>query len=150
MRQRQQECGVDLESGLHERGYRLTPQREAVYDVLLENAGRPLSPEEIRRECAGRAPGTGAATVYRCLDLFCQLGIAQHVHFHESAHYYELCGDEHHHHLVCVACGQTTPIESCMVEEMEKAIRSETDFLVTSHCLSLFGYCSRCRREGVA
>jgi len=140
---------LDFDKRLKTRGYRLTPQRRAVYEVLVENAGRPMKPEEISATCSERGAAVGMATVYRALELFCELGMARHVHLHESASYYELLDeDEHHHHLVCVGCGAIRPVEACLVGDMEKLIRDDYDFLVTSHCLSLFGYCPDCLPRG--
>ena len=47
-------------------GERRTVQRTAIV-AALEKAGRPLSPQEIRKGAARRAPGIGIATIYRNL-----------------------------------------------------------------------------------
>jgi Fur family ferric uptake transcriptional regulator len=135
---------MDLVKRLKNRGHKLTPQRETVFAVLSENAGRPMSPEEIYRSCAEKNPGIGLTTVYRTLELFRKIGVALSVHLHEGSQYYELNTGKHHHHLVCMGCGTVEQVETCIVDEMNDMIRDDYDFLVTSHCLSLFGYCPVC------
>ena len=97
---------MDLGRRLRSRGYRLTPQREAILGVLRENAGRPLSPEDIHAMAGKKQPGMGIATIYRTMDLFCELGIAFPVHLRGGYRFYEINLGKHHHHMECIACGK--------------------------------------------
>lgn len=135
---------MNLRARLKSRGYRLTPQRELVYKVLGENAGVPMKSEEVLEACRRKDPSASLPTVYRSLQLFSRLGIALPVHIHGDAQYYEINAGQHHHHLVCVGCGTIKPVEACVIDEMEELIRDDHEFLLTSHCLSLFGYCADC------
>lgn len=139
---------MDTRKKLRSRGYRVTPQREAVLGVLQEKEGVPLDPEAVHDLAKARLPGIGLTTVYRALELFCDLGIVLRVHLHEDSQHYEIDNGRHHHHMVCVSCGSVEAFEVCMVEELEKSIGEDSDFLVTSHCLSLFGYCPDCLAAG--
>jgi Fur family ferric uptake transcriptional regulator len=143
-------AGMDLGRKLRPRGYRVTPQREAVLCVLEENEGVPLDPETVHRLAGGRHPGIGLATVYRTLELFCDLGVVLRVHLHQDSQHYEIDTGKHHHHMVCVSCGLMETFDGCMVGEIEESIREDSDFVVTSHCLSLFGYCPSCLSAGRA
>lgn len=133
---------------MRSRGYRVTPQREAIYEVLQRNEGKPLCPEDIYKLAGERYPRLGLTTVYRTMELFCELGLAQHVHLHEDAQYYEIYTGKHHHHLVCNSCGSVRILEACMIEDLKELVRDDCDFVVTSHCMSLFGYCRRCLGDG--
>ncbi len=139
---------MDAERRMRTRGYRVTPQRRAVLEALSENVGRPLDPAEVHGLARRKLPGIGLATVYRTLELLRELGIALPVHLHEESQHYELNTGEHRHHLVCLACGEVMPYRGCDLEELEERVRDESDFLVTSHCLSLFGYCGSCQAPG--
>ena len=59
---------MDLEKRLRSRGYRMTAQREAVYGVLVENEGKPLSPEDIHRMAGAKHPGLGLSTVFGIIE----------------------------------------------------------------------------------
>jgi Fur family transcriptional regulator, ferric uptake regulator len=135
---------MELGKRLRSRGYRLTPQRGAVFDVLSENTGIPLDAEAICRLAKEKAPGVGLATVYRSLELFVRLGVAQEVHLHEGSNYYEVDTGSHHHYMVCVSCGSKKVLEACTIDKLEDLVKDESDFLVTSHCLGLWGYCPSC------
>jgi len=142
---------MGIKENLKSRGYRVTPQREAVFEVLRENEGVPLDPEAVYELTRERYEGIGIATVYRTLELFCDLGVVLRVHLHENSQHYEINTGRRHHHMVCVSCGSVEEFEGCLVGEIEQSIRENSDFLVTSHCLSLFGYCPAClssRRAG--
>ncbi|MBU4302608.1 MAG: transcriptional repressor [Actinomycetia bacterium] len=136
---------MDLARRLRSRGHRVTPQREAVLEVLRENEGVPLDPEAVYEFVGARHPGIGLATVYRTLELFRDLGIVTRVHLHEGSRHYELNTGGHHHHMVCVSCGSVDEFDGCVVDDLEESIREDSDFVVTSHCLSLFGYCPACQ-----
>ena len=129
---------------MRSRGYRVTPQREVVYRVLMEHEGKPLSPEDIHDLACEKYPGLGLTTIYRTMELFCELGIALSVHLHGESHYYEINTGKHHHHMVCLSCGSVEVFEACMIDELKELVRDDSDFLVTSHCMSLFGYCPQC------
>ncbi len=139
---------MDLEKRLRSRGYRVTPQREAVYRVLREQAGRLLSPEEVHGQACGICAGLGLATVYRTLELFRELGVVNRVQLQGNCCFYELSSGKHHHHLVCLSCGAVDVFEDCLIEELKEMVRDGSDFLVTDHSMSLFGYCPRCLGAG--
>ena len=142
---------MDLARRLRSRGYRVTPQREAVYRVLAENEGQPLSPEGVHALARAEHAGLGLTTVYRTLELFCDLGIAFPVHLRGGARFYEINQGKHHHHMECLSCGTVELLEVCLIDDIVELVRDGSDFLVTSHCMSLFGYCPRCLegREGL-
>ena len=139
---------MDLAKRLRSRGYRLTPQREAVLGVLERNEGRPLSAEDIHSMAAEEYPGLGLTTVYRAIYLFCDLGIAFQVHLRSGNRYYEIESGKHHHHMECISCGRIELLETCMIDDIVEVVRDGSDFLVTSHCMSLFGYCPQCLDGG--
>lgn len=139
---------MDLEKRLRSRGYRVTPQREAIFGVLEDNEGRPLSPEDIHATAGAKHPGLGLTTTYRTMDLFCDLGIAFPVHLRGGHRFYELNSGKHHHHMECLSCGNVELLEACMIDDMVELVRDGSDFLITSHCMSLFGYCPDCLERG--
>lgn len=135
---------MDLEKRLRSRGYRVTSQREVISNVLEENECKPLSPEEIFEQAREKQRGIGLTTVYRTMELFCELGIAFPVHLHGGHRYYEINSGKHHHHMECLSCGAVELLEACMIDDIVDLVRDGSDFLVTSHCMSLFGYCTDC------
>ncbi len=126
-------------------GYKLTPQRRAVLDVLLKNRNYPLTPESVYKKVRRTHPEVGLTTVYRSLKLFKEIKIANHVHFHKGTDRYELGHQMHHHYLVCLNCGKIEKREICLFEKMQEELKKMTDFSITEHCLTFFGYCKKCQ-----
>ena len=130
---------------LKSRGYKLTPQREAILAVMMNSKEAHLSPEEACRLTRKVYPKIGLATAYRTLEIFRKVGVVNMVHFHDGVNRYELNHKDHHHHLICLNCGKVEEVKECMVEDFEKRIASTTAFKITSHCFGLFGYCRACQ-----
>ena len=130
---------------LREHGFRATPKKIAILDALT-TAKRPLAVSELHNEIGHSY--LDQATLYRNLEAFVSSDIARRVDLQRGrAHYYELAG-EHHHHLVCVQCGEVKDIDVCNFEEISKlALRQAKGFsAVQSHILELTGICKPCAR----
>ena len=71
-----------LEGRLSERlttgGFRFTPQRQQVYDVLLQKRDHPTA-EEVFIRCKREMPDISMATVYNCLDALVRCGLVRQV-----------------------------------------------------------------------
>jgi Fe2+ or Zn2+ uptake regulation protein len=84
-------------------GLRLTPQRQHVYDVLLEKRDHPTAEEVFFRAKEGM-PDISMATVYNCLDALVKCDLVKHVNVDRGAG--RFCPNMHEHcHFQCVVCG---------------------------------------------
>ena len=59
--------------------YKLTPQREKIVEILVENDEQHLSAEELYFILKEKTPDIGIATVYRTLDIFYELKILEKI-----------------------------------------------------------------------
>lgn len=143
--------GMDIEmlrKQLKTKGYKLTPQRRAVYNTLVENEGKHLTIEEIYEAVKVECPEIGLATVYRTLLILEDVNIVFKMTLDDGRMRYELSHseeDHHHHHLICVQCGKVIEVEEDLLENLERDIESKYRFKITNHELKFFGYCSSCR-----
>ncbi len=130
---------------LRSKGYRMTPQREAIIRVILENNEMHLTAEELYSILKKDYPGIGIATVYRNLDLLSKENIMNELDFADGYSRYEL-GDHknHHHHLVCLGCGKVVEFSYNLLERVEKSIAEMHDFDIIGHHLKFYGYCKDC------
>src|ERR1700737_3847416 len=89
--------------GLHTSGYRLTMQRQLVWDTLRQSK-KHLSAEDILAQIRRQYPRFNLATVHRCLEVLEELGLVKEARIRDRA-YYELAekGTDHYH-LVCDQC----------------------------------------------
>lgn len=125
---------------------RYTRGRQALVDVLA-GAGRPLSIPEI----LAADPSIPQSSVYRNLTVLEQADVVRKVQGGDDFSRFELAEDltNHHHHLVCVACGSvddyTVPprFEQTMAKAIDE-VSAETGFRAQFHRLDLVGVCSRC------
>ncbi|NLY54075.1 MAG: transcriptional repressor [Firmicutes bacterium] len=137
----------DVRALLKEKDLRLTPQREAILRILLDNKSKHLTAEAIYDHTRSTYPEIGLATVYRTLELFEDLGIVSGLDLGGGGRRYELSLDEDHHHVVCLDCGQIAEFNEDLLDGLQEVIACESGFLITHHSLRFFGYCSQCRRK---
>ena len=60
---------------------------------------------------------------------------------------YELCGVDHHDHLVCVKCDTIIEFQDDVIEEHQLQIAKKYGFQLTDHSLYLYGLCGNCRSD---
>jgi len=138
-----------LKSKLKEEGYKLTTQRRVILDVILENQGRHMSPEEIYDRVKDKYPEIGLATVYRTLQLLEQLKIVYKLNFNDGCSRYEMnssSNDHQHHHLICLSCGKVTEVELDLLDNLEIQIEKDGMFQIVDHNVKFFGYCYNCKK----
>ncbi|MBE3582178.1 MAG: transcriptional repressor [Thermoanaerobacteraceae bacterium] len=134
---------------LHDKDYKITPQRRVILKAFLNNAREHLSAEEVYNIVKGQYPDIGLATVYRTLDLLVDLDILQRINFGDGRARYEFShrDEHHHHHLICVNCGRVEEFDHDLLEFLEALVTEKTGFRITDHQLKFYGYCRECRGE---
>ena len=135
----------ELVQRLRAAGYKITPPRRAVIEVVL-GKGEHLNPNEILQRAQDIYPQTGRATVYRTLELLTALGIVRPIYVGEHGPLY-IRAEGGHHHLVCSRCGAVTDFDQCVADTMERELEARFDFQIRSHLLEFYGLCARCRHE---
>jgi len=125
-------------------GIRLTPQRQEVLRVLLEENGH-FSAEEIWRRVQRRYAGVSFDTIYRTLHLLTRAGLASEVDFADGCRRFEFAGKGHHHHLVCLRCGRIEELPFCLDDCLARVREKKPDFQIAGHAFKVYGYCRHCR-----
>ena len=138
----------EMAAALRSRGYKLTPQRRAIIEVL-GGSGEHLTPSDIFTRLRDRQPGIGLVTVYRTLELLQASGLLCEVHIGDSCRsYLKNRANGHHHHLVCRSCGKVIDFTGCELDSLEKSLSAETGFKIEKHLLEFMGCCRNCLSEG--
>jgi Fur family ferric uptake transcriptional regulator len=131
-----------LRRTLHQRGLRMTPQRQLVLDAV--RALGHATPEQICAQVQRAAPAVNITTVYRTLDLMERIGLVRHTHLGHGAPTYS--EQEHRHvHLVCHSCGAVTETPTDLMDDLAERLRTETDFELDPSHVALSGICRACR-----
>jgi len=132
---------------LKKKSYKLTKQRLAILEFLLENKDKHLSCEEIYRELHKKEKDLGQATVYRTLQIFTEVNITSKHDFDDGKSRYEISSnsDRHnHHHLICLACGSIEEVNLDLMENLENTISNKYNFSIVDHNVKVYGYCKKC------
>jgi len=127
---------------LREHGYRLTPQRLAILDVL-RNAHGHLSPTEIYQQVVQDIPGLTEATVYRTLNFLAEQGLVLVAHLGRGQLVYEFT-EHDHHHLICRQCGEMQEIDHLELEELYEQFLDKTGYHINTLHATFFGQCPEC------
>lgn len=129
---------------LKKTGYKLTAPRKEVLRTLSHHV--PQSAQEVSTILKQKGFNIDLVTVYRTLELFQTIGIANKIQFEDKTARYELVSDKnHHHHLVCVKCQRIAKFKADETALFNK-IHKSTNFQAMRHSLEFFGLCGRCQK----
>ncbi len=125
-----------------ELGLKITPQRQAVYEALLNREDHPTV-EDIYADVRKKYPFISLATVYRTVETLEELGLVKKVAYWGSSARYDANIHEHHH-LICLKCGAIRDLEMetgwCMPEEIE-------GYRTISFSIHIYGVCPSCQKK---
>ena len=134
----------DLAGLLERSGLRATPRR---LEVLAELARErdDVTAQELWSRLRERDSRTGLATVYRTLALLSDAGVVDVLSHHAGEQCYRLCGEAHHHHLLCERCHRVVEVEECDLDEWLDRVVRRHGFVTTDHRVEITGLCADCR-----
>lgn len=121
---------------------RKTQQREAIRRAL-DDAGRPLAPQELLELAQRDVPALGIATVYRAIKALVDAGEISPVQLPGDPDRYELARLPHHHHFHCTACDRVFDLEGCAVRS---DVRLPRGFKARRHEIVFYGTCRDCAK----
>ena len=129
---------------LERHGVRPTPRRiEVLAELSLERDD--ATAQELWSRLRQGNSTTGLATVYRTLALLSDAGVVDVLSHHNGEQCYRLCGEAHHHPLVCDRCHRVVEIEGCDLGEWMDRAAARHGFSATGHRVEVSGLCSDCR-----
>jgi Fe2+ or Zn2+ uptake regulation protein len=132
-------------SGLRAQGYRLTPQRLAILNILRQS-GEHLTPSALYQRACQVMPGLTEATVYRTLIFLTEQDLVHAAHIGSGQLVYEIA-EHDHDHLICRACGETAEIEHSVLESLYKQFEASTGYRIDSVHQTFFGLCPDCQKD---
>ena len=127
---------------LKKSGLKLTPQRRAIIDVLIENT--PLHPDAglIYQEARKKVKGLSLSTVYYTLNEFSKHGMIKTLEFDRMENRYE-GNTSDHLNLVCIGCGRIEDyVKPLPVSPRE--VEKQTGFRPHEVRFEYHGYCKGC------
>jgi Fur family ferric uptake transcriptional regulator len=134
---------MDVATRLRTEGYRLTPQRQLVWDALRQ-AREHLTAEQIHAHVTKIVPDFNLASVYRTLSLLAELDLVKEVRFGEGGARWELNHPDDAFHLVCRVCGRVEHHPGDLVERVREHLSGEHGFHPEGVDLVVHGICPAC------
>lgn len=136
-------CTEQITQRIRAGGFRLTPQRLAILQVL-QHAGTHLTPVEVYTLARDAVPGLTEATVYRTLEFLAGNNLAQAVQSGNGKYAYEV-SIHPHHHVVCQRCGREFELELRSLNGFFEQISTMTSFRINPAPITFYGVCPRCQ-----
>jgi Fur family ferric uptake transcriptional regulator len=123
-------------------GLRATRQRLTVLEALRSREDS-VTAQDLHMELRQAGEPVGLTTVYRTLTALAEAGFLDTFN-RDSEQAFRLCGDHHHHHLVCEVCNRVEEISAADVERWVDDVAARYGYRVTAHRADIFGICGDC------
>lgn len=144
MWQKQQDLGEQI----REQGFRMTPQRQMVMDVIWERGGH-VTTNEILDAVQQGSPALNSATVYRVLHFLCDLQLITRTEINGQP-VYELAQETPHHHLACRLCGQVYDLPDSYFATLAADLLTDYAFQAEINHMAISGICFRCAESATS
>lgn len=127
------------------RGLKITPQRLAILDALIENGHLHPGANLIYEQARKKAKSVSLSTVYATLADFSRQGLIKALEFDRMENRYDVNLQEHVN-LVCRQCGK---IEDYSIPPSvePKDVARKSGFKVTDARMEYYGYCRDCLKH---
>ena len=135
----------DLIGQLKEKGHKITPQRVAIIDALVENRHAHPGATLIYEKARKKARHVSLSTVYATLKEFSENGLIKQLEFDRMENRYDVDLSDHIN-LICKRCG--TIIDYTIPAPLEpRDIARKSGFIVTDTRMEFHGYCNDCLKR---
>ena len=127
---------------LRAQGRRVTPQRRAIIQVLLENDATHLTAEHIFTRVQAVMPDMSHTTVYNTLRELVEMGTLRELDLGLGERHYDVIMEDHAH-LVCLGCGRVEDVPYNHSASMLPPEHTQ-GFQIIDRIIMFRGYCPAC------
>ena len=135
----------ELTALLRNHGYKVTPQRLAVYEALAEKSWHPNA-EMLYNKLQPKYPAMSFATVYKTVEILRDIEAIQIINTGEDSYRYD-AETVSHPHIRCVVCNRVDDVFDVNDEDLLEAAAAKSGYEVTGRQLYFFGRCPECRKK---
>lgn len=126
-------------------GVRITPQRHAILEYIIQSMTHPTA-DDIYRALENKFPSMSVATVYNNLRVFRESGLVKELTYGDSSSRFDFVTNDHYH-MICKSCGKIVDFHYPGLDEVEQLASHLTGFEVESHRLEVYGTCTSCKHQ---
>lgn len=137
----------DALDALKETGVRITPQRHAILEFLVNSMTHPTA-DDIYKALEGKFPNMSVATVYNNLRVFRESGLVKELTYGDSSSRFDFATSDHYH-AICENCGKIVDFHYPGLDEVEQLASHVTGFTVSHHRLEIYGTCQECAKKKI-
>ena len=136
----------EIADRLREWGVRVTPQRLAIAEAVLNSEDHP-SVQQIFERVRDHFPSMTLATIYSTLDVLERSGLIQELPFPQFSRYES--NMDPHVNLVCIQCGNVidSAVGQDAVVRLRDQISGQANFQVAWQRVDFHGWCRRCAAQ---
>lgn len=127
-----------------ERGKKVTPQRERIFQILHENDSHPTA-ESVYERIVQEMPSVSIKTVYQTLHELTKMGEISALDLGTGSSRYDPNVSQHHH-LVCTSCHLVKDLY-LEVDDVEVPVELAQGFMVGAAEITFRGLCRNCRQS---
>lgn len=129
---------------LREKKIKVTPQRIAIYSVLLNTTSHPTA-ELIYKSVSQTHPCISLATVYKTLALFKSAGLVQEINADNQTSHYD-AQVNFHPHTICLKCGKVGDFFcNKFLDKLKEELYKSQGFSSKKEQLYFYGICKECQ-----
>jgi Fur family peroxide stress response transcriptional regulator len=142
----------DVVEKLRAEGYRVTPQRLALLNILCSSPEH-LSAAQVHARLRAQFPTTSLATVYKTLAVLKEIGEVQEISFGgEADSHYDAAHPTPHPHLICLRCeeildAEVDASEECAQADRVQALAERAGYRVADYRFDIYGICPACQAQ---
>ena len=135
----------ELTEILRAHGYKVTPQRIAVYETLAVANNHPTA-ETLYAMLKPKFPSMSLATVYKSIDILSQIAVVNILHTGEDSLRYD-ADISNHNHVQCQICGHIDDVDDLDSTELMNVAAVKSGYTITNHQFYFYGICPQCKKN---
>ncbi|MEG6586569.1 Fur family transcriptional regulator [Dendrosporobacter sp. 1207_IL3150] len=128
---------------LRDKGFKVTPQRLAIYNVLASTKAHP-SAEMIFSQLQPYYPTMSLATVYKTIEILKEIGLVQILNVGEDSFRYD-ANVHNHPHVRCMCCGRVDDLYDIDPSNFINDVSAKTSYRLTGQQFYFYGVCPECQ-----
>jgi Fur family peroxide stress response transcriptional regulator len=117
----------------------------AIFNALVQSSKHP-SAENVYQALTGDFPNLSFDTVYRTLNTFAEIGIAEVIEGYGRSRCFDP-NTKQHHHLHCIKCGSIIDFYSDAYDNLKIPEHIHNKFEVHNKRVVINGICERCKSK---
>ncbi|MCE7735026.1 MAG: transcriptional repressor [Candidatus Heimdallarchaeota archaeon] len=132
----------ELVSLLHQKGFKVTPQRFAIFRYLSNNESHP-SADIIFADIKKDLPTISKGTVYKTLSMLSEIGVIHELNYGTGPTRYDI-NTALHINIICPNCGSITDHHSNNIETLWSQISNEIGGNIKRQRFEVYQECNEC------